>query len=194
MNDSELLRGLMASQDHIERMSDKIYTLVMAQQDAEKQVFFRLYVLYTDGILDAEDLLDVNLMWAAQHCYDGWQMRWTDAGLPDEDQLSTLFLDGLKHRQNQPYGWAGDWRKATNKTPMPQRGQSVVYILYDDLNQPCYVGSTFDLAARLKAHRKNGKKFVYWVAYPCADRAEAYRLEDRLLKGEMPYLNKKRGA
>lgn len=194
MSDSELMRGLTASQEHIERMADKIYALTMAQQDAERQVFFRLYVLYSDGVIDADRLLDINLMWAAQHCYDGWEMRWLDAGLPGEEELTTLFLEGLRYRQNEPYGWAGDWRRASDQTPMPRRGQSVVYVLYDDRNQPCYVGSTGDLTARLKAHRKDGKKFVYWTAYPCVDRTEAYRLEDRLLKGEMPYLNKRRGA
>lgn len=189
-----LLDGIQASQEHITKLSEKIDELFWRQLEAEGQVFHRLKCLYQDGSASIVDMLDAYQMWASQVCAEGWHERWADAGLPSEDELHSLFVAGLKHQRNEPYGWSGDWKKATAASPMPPRGQSVVYILYDASNDPCYVGSTGDFAKRLADHRRGGKAFIRWAAYPCTDRAAAYLLEDRLLKENMPYLNKKRGA
>lgn len=75
----------------------------------------------------------------------------------------------------------------------PLEGTPVVYVLFDEDNEPCYVGSTQNLRARLNAHLTNGKQFVRWQAYPCASREDAYVLEERLLVERMPRLNRRRG-
>lgn len=82
----------------------------------------------------------------------------------------------------------------TIENPMPPPGQAVVYVLYDSTGTPCYVGSSGDFPARLRWHMKKGKPVVVWRAFPCSSREEAYALEDRLLKQNKPYLNKKAGA
>lgn len=92
---------------------------------------------------------------------------------------------------NGPAGsWVGEYPIPAD-TPRPIAGISVVYVLFDQRNEPCYVGSTERFSARMSAHVKSGKRFVRWQAHPCEDREHAYRLEDRLLRRHMPYLNQK---
>jgi hypothetical protein len=104
--------------------------------------------------------------------------------------ILTLGVD--RHRLNGPRGesWVGnfplDWRE-----PAPRDGLSVVYVLYDDTNEPVYVGSSEKFRQRLKAHVKAGKVLTAWMAAPCADRAHAYQVEERLLKERLPPLNKR---
>lgn len=87
--------------------------------------------------------------------------------------------------------WRGEWPLAGSDS-LPANGACVVYVLYDTPNEPCYVGSTQNIRARLKRHRMDGKEFAWWSAFGCADREAAYRLEERLLSEWQPYLNRKR--
>jgi hypothetical protein len=75
----------------------------------------------------------------------------------------------------------------------PPDGQAVVYVLYDELNEPCYVGSTDVFVDRLRQHVAAGKAFAYWSAWPCPDRETAYQREDDLLRQVKPYLNRRAG-
>ncbi len=96
-----------------------------------------------------------------------------------------------KRLPNGPEGsWTGEYPIAAG-APSPLSGAAVVYVLFDEANAPCYVGSTHTFRARLRRHEKDGKRFVRWQAHPCDDRDHAYRLEDRLLRQHMPYLNRK---
>lgn len=96
-----------------------------------------------------------------------------------------------KQLPNGPEGsWVGEYPMAVD-APRPIYGVSVVYVLFDEANEPVYVGSTEQFSPRMTAHKKSGKRFVRWQAHPCRDREHAYRLEDRLLKQHKPRLNRK---
>ncbi|MEU4967828.1 GIY-YIG nuclease family protein [Streptomyces smyrnaeus] len=96
-----------------------------------------------------------------------------------------------KQLPNGPEGsWVGEYPIPAD-APRPIYGTPVVYVLFDEVNEPCYVGSTEKLSPRLTAHEKSGKRFVRWQAHPCEDREHAYRLEDRLLKQHLPRMNRK---
>lgn len=122
------------------------------------------------------------------------------------DEDLDLWVASIKHVPTGPHGsWTNydphwhdslpDWIDCvpSDENPMPPRGQAVLYVLYDAFSTPCYVGSTGNFPARLRWHLNDGKPVTVWSAFPCASRAAAYALEDRLLKQHMPYLNKKRG-
>jgi predicted GIY-YIG superfamily endonuclease len=91
-----------------------------------------------------------------------------------------------------PGTWVGEV-PSTWVDPQPQEYQAVVYILFDALNAPVYVGSTDNFPVRLKTHVRQKPGIARWTAYLCEDREAAYRLEDKVLKERMPNLNKRRG-
>ena len=203
----DLVAGAYATRDHIAVMSEKIFNLRQKQMDAEEAFLHRVKTLYAEEVFTISDLRDIAERWAPCYFEKDWEDRWEQAGLPSLSSLMDLWVADLKYTRNGPHGswtnydprWSDslpDWISATpsDDNPMPPRGQSVVYILYDGSSTPCYVGSSGDFPARLKWHLKNGKPVVVWIAYPCDSREAAYALEDRLLKQYMPYLNKKRGA
>lgn len=88
--------------------------------------------------------------------------------------------------------WRGSWPYPRG-TSLPARGQSVVYHLYDDSLDRCYIGSSEDLRARLKNHKKDGKVFGSWMAEPHCDRDAAYEAEETLLQSlsVLPLYNRK---
>lgn len=88
--------------------------------------------------------------------------------------------------------WSGPYPYETT-TPRPVRGVAVVYVLYDATNEPIYLGSSACFGDRMRAHRKSGKAFVWWMAYPCGSREAAYLLEGGLLAARKPPLNVKAG-
>lgn len=203
----DLVAGAAATRDHIVAISQKRDALAEKQWEAEDAFLCRVKTLYNEGIFRLSDLRDLAEKWAPCFFLKEWEIRWFEAGLPAVETLMDLWVASLKHTPTGPHGsWTNydpawddhlpTWVSytASDENPMPPRGQSVVYILYDGASTPCYVGSSLDFSARLKWHLKDGKPVVVWVAYPCADRDAAYALEDRLLKQHMPYLNKKRGA
>lgn len=75
--------------------------------------------------------------------------------------------------------------------PIPSYGMSVVYVLYDALGEPIYLGSTEYFQVRLETHLREGKPVASWMAYPCPNRAAAYELEDHLLATHKLPLNVK---
>lgn len=208
MNDiADLANGAKATLDHIVALSQKIESLSDRQIDAEEAFLHRTWTLYLEGAWDLGHLRNLTETYCPAFFRRGWEERWEAAELPPVDKLLDLWVATLKHAATGPHGsWTNydarhqdalpEWVSCTpsEDNPMPPRGQSVVYVLYDGFSTPCYVGSTGDFPARLKWHLKDGKPVVVWVAYPCEDRDAAYLLEDRLLKQHMPYLNKKRGA
>ncbi len=97
------------------------------------------------------------------------------------------------HSPNGPAGsWFGEC-PLNDGEPLPPKWTCVVYVLFDHENVPCYVGSTNQFRQRVKRHAYDGKRFVRWVAYPCADREAAFDLEVKLLAEHKPYLNVKAG-
>lgn len=87
-------------------------------------------------------------------------------------------------------GNVGDWTG-----PMPMNRIAVVYMLFDADDQPVYVGSTDLFRIRLATHLRDPDKpgIATWSAQQCTDREEAYRIEDQVLKLQMPKYNRKPG-
>jgi hypothetical protein len=91
----------------------------------------------------------------------------------------------------------GEWHWDGPEHPIsgahPADWTAVVYVLYGSDAEPLYCGSTEHFLTRLKNHDREGKQFVAWRAVPCADREQAFALEDRLLKQNCPPLNRRAG-
>lgn len=119
----------------------------------------------------------------------GSMKRWNRL-MPVKVELMVARRTQDPHHAPGPDGtWSGAW--PLDGHAYPPRGQAVVYVLFDNDNTPCYVGSTSGLLTRLRRHSSEDKQFTHWVAHPCPDREAAYRLEDRLLREHTPYLNHK---
>ena len=171
---------------HIKRMRkrrDDLYTLI---DKAEEQLIHRAGIEFTSGRIDMFDLHEVTRTVAVQR-NGKRRTRWLAAGLPSPEEIRAFVLsqpncpDGSWWRQGQYCGGGS----------RPPDGQSVVYVLYDDRNEPCYVGPIEHFDERLMAHRKD-KDFASWRAWPCLDREDAYRRESEMLRDVMPRLNRRR--
>ena len=93
------------------------------------------------------------------------------------------------HTPNEPDGsYSGAWPLIAT-TARPPRDLAVVYVLRNLRGRAVYVGSTDNFGARLKAHQASGKTWATWTALPCADRQEAYEVEEQYLAEYMPHLN-----
>jgi len=207
-----------ATFQHIEIIARKVGKLMRAQVDAERQVLHRIKCDYVAGKLSLEELYELYLRYRAvmhdsgpdgkdvhKHRRPSVATLWNEV-MPIKHavihgKVKALALD-VRYEQNEDGYWSGV-ADLKPDAPRPRDGQAVVYVLFDDRNVPCYVGSTGKFKSRIDTHFRNaagyrrsrgggeGKDFARWVAYPCADREAAYQLEDRLLKEHKPYLNKK---
>lgn len=174
--------------DHIEQILEKENKLRATREDAENQVFYALGHAYRSGDINFRELHAQYLRFRAMNI-PGFGGRW-DANVG----ISTIDMT-LRGRclPNGPEGtWVGRW-PMTLRESFPAPGYSVVYVLFDEANEPCYVGSTNRFRTRLNEHDKAGKEFANWQAYPCDTREHAYQLEERLLKQHLPKLNLKIG-
>ncbi|MEH0417874.1 GIY-YIG nuclease family protein [Streptomyces sp. B21-083] len=182
----DLATSMSATFQHIGLIQAKEDRLAEARWDALRQVLHRIGAEYRAGAITYTQLCGV--LTAVRATKQQGAMRlWDDiVGVP----WQRLAQYG-KRLPNGPEGsWVGDYPIPAD-APMPIYGVPVVYVLFDEANAPCYVGSTDKLSPRLTAHAKNGKHFVRWQAHLCDDRDHAYRLEDRLLRQHKPYLNRK---
>lgn len=186
--------GLDATYQHISLLSRKQDLLRTSQIAAEEQFLCRVSQLYA-----AHKITEVELafMYRAygEFAIPGFLKRW-EANIPVKPGRMQYILRDLetteRHAPNMADGtWQGSW-PLDDADRVPMYNSCVVYVLYDAANDPCYVGSTQNLKARLKDHHKDGKPFVRWSAFACADREGAYQLEEKLLAEHQPYLNKKR--
>lgn len=186
MND---LDPYAATLQHIEFIAAKRARLLTAQLDAERQLLHRAASDYAVGRLAPDALAEL---------FQRYRTLIADNGRPSmtemwNDNVPVGIAQLKAHIAPRPnidgtwrgvYPFADDWR--------PPLGQSVVYVLYDALNVPCYVGSSEQFSTRLNTHART-KAFAAWIAYPCTDREAAYELEDRLLGEHKPYLNRRSG-
>ena len=192
--DSAVHPSLDATHQHIALLRRKQEQLRACQIEAEEQYLHRVGQLYADGQISEAELAFTYQAYAGI-ALTGFMKRW-DAALAipaARMQYVIRHLDTLeRHAPNMADGtWQGAWPLDAGDR-LPAYETCVVYVLYDATNEPCYVGSTQNLSARLKAHYKDGKPLVRWSAFPCADREAAYQLEEKLLAEYQPYLNKKR--
>jgi hypothetical protein len=181
--------GLMATLQHAEAVSRRRQRLEQAQLEAEEQLLHRAAIQYAAGQLDLDGVHRLHL-WFKEFGMPRRSSRWNAAfGAVQWNRVEGL----LRWRPNGPEGtWIGANPLAGSECAPPP-GTAVVYVLFDEANEPCYVGSTGDLRARLKAHATDGKQFARWQAYGCESREAAFELEDRLLAERFPRLNRRRG-
>lgn len=177
-----------ATLQHIAMLYAREQKLAQMRIEAEEQMLYRLGVAHGSGGVTADQL------YAAHERYNALRMpgsskRW-------DAHISVPWIRFGQVRRWLPNGpegtWTGAWPLgASDRAPIG--GQSVVYVLFDPENEPCYVGSTKRFRTRLKRHAADGKVFVNWQAYPCQDREHAYEVEDRVLKEYKPRMNRKAG-
>lgn len=176
--------SIRSSIDHVSRTNERMDRLAIARDGAVEQVIHRIAQEYAAGALTTTDLLAVRDQLIGSR--GRWNTCWNKAGLPSRAMLNSI----LANSPNGPSGsWYGTEAYPTADDPMPPNGVSVVYVLYDAANLPCYVGSTENFRSRLRSHTRDGKPVKYWTAFPCPDRESAYRLEYDLLGTHKPYLN-----
>lgn len=174
-------RSAEATIRHIELIARKRARLEHAQAAAEEQLGRAAARLTAGGDFDAVESLYARLRAAG---LPGFSKRWTLAGAPSASQITAF-------QRASETEWFGE--EPYQGGARPPSGVSVVYVLYDAELNPCYVGSTGHLAARLTQHRRE-KTFKFWRAIRCEDRDDAYRLENEWLAAYMPQLNKRRYA
>lgn len=206
-----------ATFQHIEIIARKIDKLMAAQVDAERQVLHRIRCDYTAGELSLDNLYRLYRRYRSlthDQGPDGKDVRkhlrptpaalWDETmPIPNNQVVARIKAQEFNKRyeQNEDGYWSGV-ANLDMHAHRPPDGQAVVYVLFDDQNVPCYVGSTEKFKTRIDTHYRNGpggnrsrpergKEFERWVAYPCPDREAAYQLENRLLKEHKPYLNRK---
>lgn len=182
----ELALSISSTLQHIQLIQEKEARLAAARHQALEQTLHNIATDYSTGRITQYQL-----------CAAFEEVRRLE--MPGRMSAWDRIV-GLSHRRliqlakqlpNGPEGsWVGEYPIPLD-APRPIYGVPVVYVLFDEANEPCYVGSTDKLSPRLTAHEKSGKRFVRWQAHPCDDREHAYRLEDRLLKRHKPYLNRK---
>jgi len=192
--DATVNEALTASLGHVTLLRDKQATLREAQVAAEGQILHRAGVMYETGEIDDAGLIAFYEAFRTV-ALPGFTKRW-DAAIPMTAARLQNARARLRHQRrhapNMPDGtWLGTLPLSDSGTPAD--GTPVVYVLYDAGSQPCYVGSSDHLRARLQQHERDGKPFTAWTACRCGDREAAYELEDRLLKEYKPYLNKRAG-
>lgn len=182
-----------ATMQHIEIIAKKRETLREAQLNAELQMLHRVGRDFVAGELSFGGLWDVYRRYTsfrkAIRPLPSLTSLW-DAAIPIS--MASIRNRPRNYKEKPKPGvngiWFGPW--PLRNTPTPARDQSVVYVLFDEANVPCYVGSTKRFRIRLSEHHSE-KRFANWAAYECDDRESAYLLEDRLLREHKPYLNKK---
>lgn len=181
-----LASSMRSTLQHIRLIQEKEARLAEARRAALSQTLHRIGTDYRTGQLTQAQLCAA-LQEIRELDMSGRMNMWDEiVGVPWKRLLQVA-----RQLPNGPEGsWVGEYPIPAH-TARPISGTAVVYVLFDDRNEPCYVGSTARFSARMTAHEKDGKRFVRWQAHPCDDREHAYRLEDRLLRRHKPYLNQK---
>lgn len=172
-------------------LNDRRLWLTERQEMVSAQIIHRCAVAYRAGEIAAEamqalyrELRDNNP--------PGWSKAWAAAGLPCIREVNAFIRRAALDAPNESDGsWSGG--NPIVRAPRPSAGTAVVYLLYDEAGDPVYLGSTASFVARLSAHRHAGKSFAFWRAWPCADREDAYRREEQMLRQALPRLNVKAG-
>lgn len=182
----QLTESITSTLQHIRLIQEKEARLAAARVEALKQALHRIGSEYRTGRISHAQLITAFAQIRTLEM-SGRMSAWDEIVGISHRRLIQM----AKQLPNGPEGsWVGEYPIPPD-APRPIYGVPVVYVLFDDANEPCYVGSTDKLSPRLTAHEKSGKRFVRWQAHPCDDREHAYRLEDRLLKRHKPYLNRK---
>ncbi|WP_428956154.1 GIY-YIG nuclease family protein [Streptomyces sp. cg35] len=182
----ELLLSVESTLQHIRLIQEKEQRLAEARKRALAQVLHRIGSDYRTGRITQHQLCTALVAIKGLEM-SGRMTAWDDIVGVSWKRLSQM----AKQLPNGPEGsWVGEYPIPLD-APRPIYGVPVVYVLFDEANEPVYVGSTDKFSPRMTAHEKSGKHFARWQAHPCDDREHAYRLEDRLLKQHKPRLNRR---
>jgi hypothetical protein len=180
--------SLAATLQHIQLIQEKEARLAEARRKALEQALHRIGTDYRTGRITQHQLCTAAAE-VSKLQMPGRMKAWDSIVGVSWKRLVQL----ARQLPNGPAGsWVGEYPIPLD-APRPIYGVPVVYVLFDEANVPCYVGSTDKFSPRMTAHEKSGKRFVRWQAHPCDNREHAYRLEDRLLKRHKPYLNRRAG-
>jgi hypothetical protein len=176
---------------HCELIRRKIDQLHQTLRESMGQLYICADREYRDGHVTLDDL--GALYQRARGLGPGFAGLWSDhmSITPSDVRHHMQYHPPVPNGERQHY-WSGPY-PYDRAAPRPLKGVAVVYVLYDAMNEPVYLGSTGAFADRMRAHRKKGKQFVWWLAYPCGTREAAYLLEGGLLAARKPPLNIKVG-
>lgn len=175
-----------ATAQHMALVSNRIATLQNAMEDSTAQFCVETAREWRRGALTYTDLKN-RYAHVKQCMQKNYSPLWLDAGLPSPNVLRTRAAAELPACGY----WFGPHPLGSNG--LYPKG-NLVYVLFDEFGAACYVGSTKQLSIRLGTHKKDGKKFVRWQAWPAEDRNLAYEMENRFLQSYKPYLNLKAWA
>lgn len=184
--------GLAATAGHIDLIQSKLEKLQDARDDSWAQLLTMVARKYR-----AEEINSTQLQQFYRDMRESYGPGWTrvwNAHMPvTGNRLAHVAArDRRIAEQRKTPSWSGVF--PINDQEAPLAGISVVYVLFDKAGVPAYIGSTATFRERMKAHRSiRPKLFVRWIAYRCDDREAAYELEVRLLRENLPYLNRKVG-
>lgn len=182
-----------ATAAHCELLRAKITRLTDALAEATEQLYTSADREYRAGNVGMDDLVD---LYGRARTFTikgvGFTGAW-NANMSVRIGQIQHYIRTPPAVPNGPGGnhWEGPHPLAG--APRPRHGEAVVYVLYGPTNEPVYLGSTADFTARIGNHRRDGKEFIWWIAYPCESREAAYLLEVGLLGARRPALNKKVG-
>lgn len=187
-SNESLMTSAQATLQHVGMLNERARKLDELRIAAEMQLLHRVGAAFASGQLDMVGLQEIYHQYASLGL-PGKSNRWNGAvSVP----WNAMRYAG-RWIPNGPEGtFVGTW-PLENDDPAPYHTASVVYVLFDALNEPVYVGSTGNMRGRLKAHAKAGKQFAAWQAYVVEHREAAYELEVKLLRERLPRLNKRVG-
>ena len=195
--DDDLRESTRATLRHLVLLSERAAKIRRAHAEAEHQMLHRVGSAHRCGEITDDELHEFWDRYRALNT-DRRSQRWNaniDFSWHHMTARVRIARQAARRARvfapNGPEGtWIGSWPCGYDD-PRPETGTSVVYVLFDDRNEPFYVGSTNSFRSRLSAHVKDGKPVSHWHAHPCRDRGHAYEVEDRLLKEHLPRLNRK---
>lgn len=183
---------LAATAGHIDLVQSKLEKLRDARDDSWAQLLTMVARQYLAGEVNSTQLQQFYRDMRESYG-PGWTRVW-DAQMPKSVSGNRLAHVAARDRriaeQRNTPSWSGEFPIDAQDAPLA--GISVVYVLFDKTGVPAYIGSTQTFRERMKAHRSiRPKHFARWIAYRCDDREAAYELEVRLLRENLPYLNRK---
>lgn len=188
---------LAASVQHLGFLSDSITSLRAKQKRLEQARCdtLRQIAAASRRLAHRWSTADMLALYESLNC-PGFMTAWNAAGMPHPARMRADVEMAQRNLPNDPAsnGWSGEFESEGSgvvSDPHPPNRTPVVYVLYGADAEPVYCGSTEHFRQRLKAHHREGKRFVAWRAVPCADRELAYLMEDRLLKQSCPPLNRR---
>lgn len=185
------LNPLAATAGHVVTVQEKINRLNVVKEESWIQLLTSASRLYRAGDIGADELLAMGLEMRDSFGL-GFTRVWNAHAPIRYGKLRSIVDRQKRDAPNGPLGsWAGTFPLFDQ--PRPPYGVSVVYVLFDETNNPCYVGSTETFRSRMVEHRSQKPGLRSWAAYPCRDREHAYQLEVDLLHQHKPRMNKRRG-